>query len=531
MCIPRAHLSDAEDIPVALRLFNTLSRSKEEFRPLDPEGRRVLFYNCGPTVYGPFHCGNARNFVVADVLRRWLAHLGYQVTFVQNITDVDDKIINRAHEEKCSAEDVARKYTDLFFEHTRRLGIRPADHHPKATEFIGPMIAMIARLIERGHAYPSADGSVWFRVASCPQYGELSKKPLDELREGERVDAAQQRLKESAADFCLWKASKPGEPAWDSPWGKGRPGWHIECSSMSTTLLADSIDIHMGGVDLVFPHHENERAQSECATGHPFVRYWVHNGFLNIRNENTGEDQKMSKSLGNVFLIDQLLERYDALTLRHFLISAHYRSPLTFSEDNLRASQAAARRISEALDRATRALGPAAAPESNSLPKPPEAARERIQALHNQFAEAMNDDLNTPEAMSAVFGAVLELNKSLDAMDRPSAPKAESESARATAMTLRAVLLGEFLDVLGLDPALGRRELPGEGSAAGAAGAAGESGAGSLVPALLELLIAVRAEARKRKAFDLADKIRADLAALGIVLEDTPRGTIWKQAR
>lgn len=498
---------------MGLQLYNTFNRSLEPFVPLDPAGRKVTFYNCGPTVYGPFHVGNARNYIVADVLRRWLEHIGYQVRFVQNITDVDDKIIARAIEEKRSTDAVAEDYTRMFFDHAGRLGVRRADVHPKATEFIPDMIAMIERLIEKKHAYTSPDGSVWFSVESFSRYGELSKKPLEELREGERVAAAQQQLKRNPGDFALWKASKPGEPSWPSPWGPGRPGWHIECSCMATALLGQTIDIHMGGVDLVFPHHENERAQSECSTEKPFVRYWVHNGFLNVRDDRTGEEAKMSKSLGNFFRIDEVLERYDALTLRHFLLSAHYRSPLTFSESNLKASKAAVRRIMDALRRAERLLGNAGGNEPIEKYLPELSTRDRFEALRTEFTNSMNDDLNTPVALGAVFGAVQELNRAMDEIERPAAGGAES-SAPIAARVWQRLLRNDFLEVLGLDPTLAAEDQPTD----------------TLVPALLDLLIAVRAEARKRKLYDLADLVRTQLQANGITLEDTPSGTVWKRS-
>lgn len=498
---------------MGLQLYNTFTRSLEPFVPLDPAGRKVTFYNCGPTVYGPFHVGNARNYIVADVLRRWLEHIGYQVRFVQNITDVDDKIIARATEEKRSTDAVAEDYTRMFFDHAGRLGVRRADVHPKATEFIPDMIAMIGRLIEKKHAYTSPDGSVWFNVESFSRYGELSKKPLEELREGERVVAAQQQLKRHPGDFALWKASKPGEPSWPSPWGPGRPGWHIECSCMATALLGETIDIHMGGVDLVFPHHENERAQSECATEKAFVRYWIHNGFLNVRDDRTGEEAKMSKSLGNFFRIDEVLERYDALTVRHFLISAQYRSPLTFSEGNLKASKAAVRRIVDALRRAERLLGNAGGDEPIEKYLPELSTRDRFEALRAEFSNAMNDDLNTPVALGAVFGAVQELNRAMDEVERPTVDASDSSSA-ITVRVWQRLLRDEFLKVLGLDPVLAADDQP----------------ADALVPALLELLIAVRAEARKRKLYDLADLVRTQLQANGITLEDTPSGTVWKRS-
>ncbi|MFH0793596.1 MAG: cysteine--tRNA ligase, partial [bacterium] len=307
-----------------LQLYNTFTRKKEEFRPANPP--QVLMYNCGPTVYDSFHIGNARNFVVVDVLRRYLQYKGYKVKFVQNLTDIDDKIIRRAQESNCSAEEIATKYTNFYFEKAAALGIRNADVHPKATDHVKPIIAMIRRLIEKEKAYERG-GNVYFRVRSFDSYGRLSGRNLDDLKEGARVEVDER--KDDPLDFALWKAAKPGEPSWESPWGKGRPGWHIECSVMSMTHLGETIDLHCGGQDLIFPHHENERAQSEAVTGKTFVRHWFHNGFLNVNAE------KMSKSLGNFFTIEEVLQHYDALTVRFFLLGAHYRHPLDFSDSNL----------------------------------------------------------------------------------------------------------------------------------------------------------------------------------------------------
>ncbi len=479
---------------MTLKIYNTLTRQKENFTPLDPAGKKVTFYNCGPTVYGPFHIGNARNFVVVDAMRRWIEHLGYELYFVQNITDIDDKIINRAIEEGVEASEIAERFTTLFFEHIKLLGVREADEHPRATKFIGPMIRLVKTLIDKGHAYASEDGSVWFDVRSFEGYGKLSRKNIDDMRQGERVDETQQKLKRSPLDFCLWKASKPGEPAWKSPWGEGRPGWHLECSCMSMACHKnDTIDIHSGGVDLTFPHHENEIAQSEAVTGHPFVRYWVHNGFLNIDGE------KMSKSLGNFKNIDALLAKFDALTLRHFLLSAHYRSELDFTEENLNAAQKATRRYADAYREAVTTLGMKPGTEKWK-------GTESLELLEKRFAEAMNDDFNTAQAIGVMFDLVTVLNTER--------AKVEKGDGDRVALEGVASLLAHFRWVLGTTPDLEPKD----------------ESISDLSGQLMEVLIAVRAEARKAKQFQLADTIRDRLGELGIVLEDKPTGTVWKKA-
>lgn len=478
-----------------LRLYNTLTRQKEAFVPLDPAGNKVLFYNCGPTVYGAFHIGNARNFVVMDTLRRWLEHIGYDVHFVQNITDVDDKIITRAAEEGISTDAVAEKYTKLFFEHSAALGVRPANEHPRATRFIGPMVELIGKLVDKGNAYPSADGSVWYAVDTFAGYGKLSRKVTDDMRTGERVNDEQQRLKRSPLDFALWKASKPGEPAWPSPWGAGRPGWHIECSCMAMKCLgSQTIDIHGGGTDLQFPHHENEIAQSEAATGVPFARFWVHNGFLNIDGE------KMSKSLGNFKTIDQLLAHYDALTLRHFLLTAHYRAELDFTKENLDAAKKASSRYVEATRAAIEVLKgePAADAWKNDA---------TCVALDARFAEAMNDDMNTPQALACVFELLPDLNSARAVVEKSPSPEALALLTARTALMLR------FRTVLGLDAALEPKA----------------EGLGDLSEQLITLLIEVRAKARADKQYALGDMVRNRLAEMGIVLEDKPGSTTWKR--
>ena len=480
---------------MALRITNTLTGKKEDFVPLDPAGKRVSWYACGPTVYGPIHIGNARTFTLTDTARRWLEYKGYDVTYVQNITDVDDKIINRAREEGIAPEAVARKYEAIFLEHVNALGIKPPTILIRATEYIPQMIAFVERLIDGGHAYASEDGSAWFAVRSFRDYGKLSRRNLDELVQGERVDAEQQKLKRDPLDFSLWKAAKPGEPSWKSPWGEGRPGWHLECSCMALGAhKADTIDIHSGGSDLIFPHHENEIAQSEAATGKPFARYWMHMGMLNIDGE------KMSKSLQNFKYVDQLLQKHDALTLRHFLISAHYRTELSFTEENLEHAVKGSSRYAEAHREAIRALGGAPAPDAWQ-------DREEARELEARFAAAMDDDFNTAQAFAVLFDVVTRLNTARAALERGVGDRSQVEAL--------ASLLGTLREVLGVTPALERED---EGL-----------GGGALDEALLQLLIDVRAESRKAKQWALADLIRDRLAALEIQLVDKPGGTEWKK--
>jgi len=473
---------------------------KEEFVPLNPP--HVLFYNCGPTVYDYFHLGNARNFVVADIIRRHLEYRGYKVRFVQNITDIDDKIIKRANEESIPANEVAEKYTKVFFEQCRALGIRRADLYPKATENIPQMLDLIKRLIDKGHAYVS-DGDVYFSVRSFPTYGQLSGKNIDELLEGARVEVDER--KKDPLDFALWKNAKPGEPAWDSPWGQGRPGWHIECSAMSLAHLGESIDIHSGGTDLIFPHHENERAQSEAATGKTFVKYWVHNGFLNINT------QKMSKSLGNFFTIDQVLAHYDPLTVKFFLLSAHYRHPLDYNEENMETALNSSRRILDALDTVDKLL----ALESVEFieTEASEAIKGKWVQFRREYEDAMDDDFNTARALSILHDIVTEIHEVRKSISNSSENDNQKRPLFAGLKLYRNMLL-EFLHLLGLDPALAER----------GAGVEGE-----MVEQLMQILIDVRQMARENKEFKMADEIRDRLSAMGISLEDHPQGTIWKR--
>ncbi len=467
---------------MTIRIYNTATRTKEIFEPQNPD--LVTMYNCGPTVYDFFHVGNARNFVVVDAIRRHLQHRGYNVKFVQNFTDIDDKIINRANENGEPWNELAERFTEAYFRNADALGVQRADVHPKATEHIPQQIALVESLIEKGMAYEK-NGDVYFRVRRFDSYGALSGKNIDDLLEGARVDVGES--KEDPLDFALWKSAKPGEPSWDSPWGKGRPGWHLECSAMSMEHLGETIDIHSGGVDLVFPHHENERAQSCGCTGKPFVRYWVHNGFLTI------DKQKMSKSLGNFFTIDQVLERYDAASVRFYLLSAHYRHPLDYSDVALEEAKSATHRIKEAIVTAEKVLG--------INPGAP-ADTELTNKLRAAFDESMDDDFNTQRAIGSLFEAVNHLNEL-----RQKATKGEVVIAEAEALVN---LLHELLDRLGLKGIMFQ--------------AADDS---ALTDGLVDLLINARKKAKEAKQYQLADFIRDELGNLGIRLQDHPAGTIW----
>lgn len=477
---------------MSLQVTNTLTRKKEPFVPVDPAGKRVTWYACGPTVYGPIHIGNARTIVMTDTMRRWMKHIGYDVRFVSNITDIDDKIINKAKEEGADSDAVAKKYANLYFEQIAELGVEQADEHPRATEFIPQQIELVQRLIDGGHAYASEDGSVWFHVKSFSTYGKLSRRNLDEMQQGERVDANQQKLKRDSLDFALWKASKPGEPEWQAPWGKGRPGWHLECSCMAMHCLnSPTIDIHTGGSDLIFPHHENEIAQSEAASGKQFARYWLHLAMLNL------DGIKISKSLGNVRYLDELLKHYSPLALRHMLISAHYRTELNFSEEGLEQAKKASNRYVEAARKAKELLGS----------EPNETAwqgNEICQELDAAFTESMNDDFNTAKAFAVMFDVVSRLNAAF------------AHEADVALISALASLLSRFRNALGLTTALEAKPEELEGGS-------------ELTDQLLQLLIEVRLHTRKKKLFDLSDEIRDKLSALGIALEDGPEGTTWKK--
>ena len=454
-----------------LSFYNSLTRHKEAFVPITPG--QVRLYVCGMTVYDYCHLGHARVLVVFDMLTRWLRDSGLQVTYVRNITDIDDKIIRRAQENGEAFTALTQRFIDAMHEDGEALGVLPPDHEPRATEYVGSMLAMISRLIERGHAYAADNGDVYYAVRSFQTYGRLSGKSLDELNAGERVEIDPH--KRDPLDFVLWKATKPGEPAWPSPWGPGRPGWHIECSAMGSDLLGAHFDIHGGGQDLQFPHHENEIAQSEGANGCTFVNTWLHNGFVRIDNE------KMSKSLGNFFTIREVLEKYDAEVVRFFILRAHYRSPLNYSDAHLDDAKAALTRLYTALRGVPLAL----------------AAIDWNAAYPARFKAAMDDDLNTPEAMAVLFDLVAEVNRSHDAV---------------LAGQLRS--LGGVLGLLERDAEAFLQSGPADDGYA---------------PERIEALIAERATAKKTRDFARSDAIRDELKAAGIVLEDSPQGTTWRR--
>jgi len=464
-----------------MRLYNTLTKRKEDFIPLRPG--EVRMYNCGPTVYDYFHIGNARNFIVFDCLRRYFEYKGYTVVFVQNFTDIDDKMIKRANEEGTTVAALADTYIHAYEEDAEALGITPATHHPRATEHMEQIIAFIKDLEEKGYAY-AVDGDVYFDTARFSGYGALSGQDLSQLESGARVEV--DTRKRNPMDFALWKSEKPGEPAWESPWGKGRPGWHIECSVMATHYLGETIDIHSGGEDLIFPHHENERAQSEALTGKPFARYWLHNGFLNI------EKQKMSKSLGNFFTVRDIEKDFDPEVIRLFMLSAHYRNPLNFSRELLEAAKSALERLYHFKTMLEHMAG--AAPDT-----PPEAEEqawtEGLSRYREAFEAAMEDDINTADALAAIYELVREANTYLQSGTR----------AKETVQTVKD-LFDALTHVLGI--------------------ASRQSGG---LEEEIEALIEQRQQARAQKNWAEADRIRDMLKERGIILEDTPQGVRWKR--
>lgn len=464
-----------------LSVYNDLSREKETFIPNEPG--KVKFYVCGPTVYNYFHIGNARPFVMFDVFRRYLEYIGYEVTYVQNFTDIDDKMINRANELGITVDELAEQFIAAYYEDADSLGVRRADANPRATHEIPEIIGIISKLIENGHAY-EVDGDVYFSVGSFPEYGKLSKQSIDELSSGARVDI--DNRKKDPIDFALWKASKPGEPSWDSPWGKGRPGWHIECSAMATKYLGESIDIHGGGSDLIFPHHENEIAQSEAACGKQFVKYWMHNAYLLIDME------KMSKSLDNFKTVRDVRGKYSPLVLRYFLLSAHYRSPLNFSQESLEQAQSAVERIKNSYEDLRFALSRCEAGNEDLV------LRGAVEETRRCFRESMNDDFNTAGALGDIFNLVRAVNIHLTEKAQPD--KVGLEQALA--------FWNDIDGILGIFP---------------------KKGAADNETAKIEALIAERIEARKAKDFRRSDEIRSVLAERGINLEDTPHGTRWKK--
>lgn len=485
---------------MALRLYNTLSGEKEPFVPRI--AGKVGMYVCGVTVYDYCHIGHARAGIVFDMIYRYLRFAGYEVTYVRNYTDIDDKIINRANQEGTDYRTIADRYIATFDEDMDRLGMLRPTIEPKATDHIDDIIAIIESLITNGHAY-EAFGDVYFAVETFSDYLKLSGRNLDDMLAGARVEVDER--KRNPMDFALWKAAKPGEPFWQSPWGMGRPGWHIECSAMSMRFLGPSFDIHGGGKDLVFPHHENEIAQSEGANGCQFVKYWLHNGFVNINSE------KMSKSLGNFFTIREVLELFDSETLRFFILQAHYRSPLDYSDQNLREAQSGLTRIYEALAALEQALeGPASGLESVASSA---ELIEKVDTLMPRFKEAMDDDFNTAQALGVLFDTVRTLNRFL------AEGGGQSAAARLTLQTLWAAVaeIGTVLGLFQIKPSIWLAERE-----------SAKLHTLQIAPNEIEALLAERAEVRKNKDFKRSDEIRDYLLARDIQLLDTPQGTTWK---
>lgn len=464
-----------------MQIYNSKTRRKEEFVPIHPGEARI--YACGPTVYNYFHVGNARPFIVFDVLRRYLEHRGYKVTFVQNFTDIDDKMIRRANEEGITVKKLGDRFIAEYYKDAQALGIRPATVHPRATEHIPQIIALVQRLVDKGLAY-EVNGDVYFDTAAFPGYGSLSGQNLEDLEAGARIEV--DSAKKNPADFAVWKAQKPGEPAWPSPWGMGRPGWHIECSAMSMEYLGETFDIHCGGKDLLFPHHENEVAQSEGATGKPYVHYWMHNGFINVNNE------KMSKSLGNFFTVRDILKEFDAEDVRMFMLSAQYRSPINFSREMIAQAHASLSRLYTARDQMVFLLEHA---QDRPMNEDEQAFAARIKTYGERFDSAMDDDLNTADAIGALFEIVRDANVTLTA-----------ESSKAAIETALNALVS-LCDVLGL-----MMKTAGE------------------LPADIQALADARVQARKDRDWKKSDELRDQLKTLGYIVEDTKEGQKVRKA-
>ena len=462
-----------------MKVYNTLTRRKEELKTID-EGE-VKIYACGPTVYNYIHIGNARPICVFDTLRRYLEYRGYKVKYVQNFTDIDDKIIKKAIEENSDYKTVSEKYIEEFWTDAHGLNFREATVHPKATENIDEIINIIQTLVDKGFAYPVENGDVYFSPKKFDEYGKLSHQPLEDLEAGARINIGE--LKKEPMDFALWKGAKPGEPYWESPWGKGRPGWHIECSAMAGRYLGKTIDIHCGGQDLIFPHHENEIAQSECCNGVPFANYWMHNGYINVDNV------KMSKSLGNFFTVRDVAEKYGYEPIRYLMISSQYRSPINYSVDIIEQCKAALQRLYTCRDSLDFELANA----DDSVPENADEIKKQLDSRREQFIEAMDDDLNTADGIAAVFELVKDIN--VNVLNSNSKELIEYATA----------LFDELTGVLGLVYNRNNNNLDSE----------------------IEKLIELRTKARKEKNWAEADRIRDELKAQGIVLEDTPQGVKW----
>lgn len=466
---------------MAIKLFNSLTRQKEEFVPITPG--EVKMYVCGPTVYNFFHIGNARTFIVFDTIRRYFEYRGYKVRFIQNFTDIDDKLIKRANEEGTTVKEIAERYIKEYYTDADALNLKRATVNPRATEFMNEIIYFVKDLVDKGYAY-EVNGDVYFDTKKFNDYGKLSHQNLEELEAGARIDVDER--KRDPMDFALWKAQKPGEPAWESPWGLGRPGWHIECSTMASTLLGDTIDIHGGGIDLMFPHHENEIAQSEARNGRPFAHYWMHAAFLNINN------QKMSKSLNNFFTAREILQQYDSETIRLFMLSGHYRNPINFSADLLEQSKSALERLYNSIGNLEHVIEMSNDRELNDNEK---AFAEKLDEYRNRYIEAMDDDFNTADGISVIFDMVRDINTNIN--------ESSAKSIAVKALNL----IRELGEPLGILQKSVRGNLEEE----------------------VQRLIEERQAARKSKNYALADKIRDQLKEMGIVLEDTPQGVRWKK--
>lgn len=465
-----------------MKLYNTLTRTKEEFIPIE-EGK-VKMYVCGPTVYNYIHIGNARPFIIFDTLRRYLEYRGYDVTFVQNFTDVDDKIIKRGHEEQIAPEEVANKYIDEYFIDADGLGIKRASVHPRVTDNINEIISFVKELEDKGYAY-EVNGDVYFDTKKFEGYGKLSKQNQDDLEAGARIEVNSQ--KRHPMDFVLWKSKKEGEPGWESPWGEGRPGWHIECSVMSNKYLGETIDIHAGGQDLAFPHHENEIAQSEARSGKPFSNYWVHNGYININNE------KMSKSKGNFFTVRDISKSYDLEIVRFFMLSSHYRNPVNFSDELLSQSKAGLERLYNAKERAEFIISNL---KDTSITEDENSLVEELNLYRSKFINAMEDDINTADAISAIF----ELSRFIN-----------TNISEKSSLEFSKKCLDEFNELTSVLNIVNKKQ-------------------DNILDEEIENLIQKRSEAKKNKDFKLADDIRQELLEKGIILEDTRQGTKWKRA-
>ena len=468
-----------------MKIYNTMTGKKEDFVPIDKN--EVKMYSCGPTVYDYFHIGNARPFIIFDTMRRYLEYIGYKVKFVQNFTDIDDKMINRANREGITVKELGERFISEYFKDAEALGIKKATVHPKATENIDAIIEIVQKLIDNGYAY-NVDGNVYFSTKKFSGYGKLSKQPLEDLEAGARIDVNES--KKDAMDFALWKKQKEGEPAWESPWGLGRPGWHIECSAMANKYLGKTIDIHSGGRDLIFPHHENEIAQSECANNAPFAHYWMHNGYININN------QKMSKSLGNFFTVRDITAKYDPEVVRFFMLSAHYRSPVNFSDVLMEQSKSAVERVYTCIDNLNFLKKSAEDRELNASEK---ALSEKADELKGKFIAAMDDDLNTADAIAAIFDIVYAANTTISA-------------EHSNSIKIIDKILSEIKELGGV---LGLFNKERENNA----------------DEEIEELIKARTEARKNKDWAKADEIRNKLSEMGITLKDTPAGVQWTRGQ